>query len=233
MEYYNHNNEPILIAHFPGQSKIESAKILEKYQKTKFVRPFGVQFISIITPDYLEQGASLDIQLKRNGIEYLNPAQNKKNLNWSMPMKIKFILKALKQTKEPYSLILDGADVCIMSEDLSDLIPRFKKYNKQIIFNATIHPFPRVNLDEVENRKQYGRFCWLNAGCCLGETQALIQFYQECQELIEKDNASSNSEQYYVRQIFDKHQDTVFFDYNCSLFQIWHKPIYEERCLLM
>ncbi|MBQ0112301.1 MAG: hypothetical protein KBT03_04140 [Bacteroidales bacterium] len=232
MEYYNHNNESILIGHFPGKSRIESADILEKYKKTKFMKPFGVQFISIITPDYLKNGACLDFQLKRNGIEYLNPAKYDYFGKWSMPKKIKYIIKALKQTKEPYALILDGADVCIMNEDLTSMIEKFKSYNKKIIFNATIWAYPKTNIDIIENREQYGRFCHLNAGCCIGETKALLEFYEECQQLVNNDKIGSNSEQYYIRQVFNNHQDTVFFDYDCKIFQIWHKPIYEERCLL-
>lgn len=233
MVYYNHNDEKILIAHFPGESRIVSKDILEEGKKKTFFRPANVQFISIITPNCLKAGAALDQQLTKNGISYLNPAKYAYFKKWSMPNKIKYIITALKQTTEPYALILDGVDVCIMSDEMAELIPRFKKYNKKIIFNATIWPYPKMAIDDVKDREQYGRFCYLNAGCCIGETAALLKFYEECQELIKKDKTKSNSEQYFVRQVFNNHQDEVFFDYNCSIFQVWHKPIYEERCVLL
>lgn len=229
MEYYSHSDNPIMIAHFPGKSRQESNDLMMKFKETKFVRPFGVQFISIINREYLKSGkAILDYQLKRNGIDYLNPAKND-IFKWSMPKKIKYILKALKQTKEPYSLILDGGDVAIVS-DMGDIVRRFETYDVDILYNATIWPFPKQTIDDVGDRDQYGKYCHLNAGCCFGKTKALIKFYKECYEVAKADKFQSNSEQYYIRQVFDKHIDTVFFDYDCRIFQVWHKPCYEYYC---
>lgn len=133
--------------------------------------------------------------------------------------------------KTEYALILDGADVCIMS-DLSDIVERFKTYDKDIIFNATIRRFPQVEIDYIENRELLGKYCYFNAGCCIGKTKALLEFYQECQKVIRTDRHKNPSEQYYVRQVFNKHQDKVFIDYDCKIFQVWHNPEYEYSCIV-
>lgn len=229
MQYYSHSNYPIQIAHFPGQSSITYKAVLDEGKKTTFYKPYNLEIISIITPSYLNNdNTALDYQLKLNNIEYINPAKRYIG-KWSNSKKVGFIIKALKQVKQEYVLIMDGSDVCVMS-DLSDIIERFKTYKKDIIFNATVWHYPKLEIDNVEDRKQYGKYCYLNAGCCIGRKDALIKFYQECQRLIKKDKRKNPSEQFYVRQVFDKHQDTVFFDYECKIFQIWHKPEYEYVC---
>lgn len=232
MQYVSHSDWPIMIAHFPGQSKTVSKDILNEGKKNTVRKPYNVEIISIITKSYLgNDDTTLDYQLKLNGIDYINPAKNY-IWKWTNAKKVGFIIKALKKVKTDYALILDGADVCIMS-DMTDLIDRFNTYKKDIIFNATIWPFPKVEIDNVDYREQYGRFCHLNAGCCIGKTSALLKFYKEVQTLIKADKTGNPSEQYYVRQAFSKHQDTVFFDYDCRIFQIWHKPNYEITCKLM
>lgn len=232
MQYYSHSKYPIMIGHFAGQSKNISKDILEEGKKTKFYKPFNVEIISIITRSYLgSDGTALDYQLRLNKIDYLNPAKNY-IWKWNNAKKVGFIIKALKKTKQPYALILDGADVCIMS-DLSGIVDRFKTYGKDIIFNATIWAYPKMEIDHVKNREQYGKYCHLNAGCCIGKTDALLKFYTEVQKVIKADKCKNPSEQYYVRQVFDKHQDTVFFDYDCRIFQIWHKPTYEYICYVL
>ena len=79
-----------------------------------------------------------------------------------------------------------------------------------------------------EDRYKYGIYNYLNAGICIGKTDALIEFYQECWDIAKYDskNPYHSSEQYYVRKVFDTHQDTVFFDWDCRFFQIWHKATY-------
>lgn len=231
MKYYSHTNYPIQIAHFAGQSRIDSHDVLEAGKQTNFYKPYNVEIISIITRSYLgDDNTTLDYQLRLNNISYLNPAKNYIG-KWSNPKKVGFIIKALKQCKQEYALILDGADVCIMS-DLSDIVERFKTYDKEILFNATIRRFPKCEIDHVENREQYGKYCYFNAGCCIGKTSALLKFYEEVQRVIKADKHRNPSEQYYVRQVFAKHQDTVFFDYDCKIFQIWHNPEYEYSCIV-
>ena len=231
MKYYSHTGYEIQIGHFAGQSRIVSKDVLEDGKNRPFWKPYNVEIISIITKSYLnDDNTALDYQMRRCKVDYINPAKNYIG-KWNNTKKVKFILKALKQCKTEYVLILDGADVCIIS-DLSDIVERFKTYDKDIIFNATIRRFPQVEIDHIPNRELLGKYCYFNAGCCIGKTKALLEFYQECQKVIRTDRHKNPSEQYYVRQVFNKHQDKVFIDYDCKIFQVWHNPEYEYSCIV-
>lgn len=165
-------------------------------------------------------------QLKRNKIPFINAAEHKDVYPWVNNKKISLIVDALSKVETEYCLILDGIDVAINS-DLKDIINILKTYNKDIIFNATAWAHPSMEIDVIEDRKEkYGTYCYLNAGCCIGKTEALKTFYAEVLELFNncpKDDPNYTSEQYFVRQAFKNHMDTIFFDHECKLFQVWHK----------
>lgn len=134
---------------------------------------------------------------------------------------------------------MDGNDAVIM-DDLDTLIDKYKTYSKDIIYNATCWRFPQIIVDYVADRYKYGIYNCLNAGICIGKTESLIPFYQEALDIAKYDgkNPYHSSEQYYIRKVFDKYQDTVFFDYDCRFFQIWHKVSYKystdgETCQLL
>ena len=227
VKYISHTDNPILIAHFPGQSRTieNNLKIINEAINRKVHIPDNITIVSPITDDTL-QSSPLAIQLKNNGTEYINPLLGKKVI-WRPHEKLKYVLEGLKEVKTEYSLIMDGNDSVIMA-DLDTLIEKYKTYDKEIMYNATCWRYPQTNVDYVENRYQYGIYNYLNAGICIGKTEPLIEFYQEAWDLAELDgkNPYHQSEQWYIRKIFDKHQDTVFFDYECRFFQIWHKANY-------
>lgn len=236
MEYYSHTNNKILIAHFPGHTKIENADLINELKETKITIPNNIDIISIMLKE-TKENAPLNYQLNLNNIDYINPLKNS-HILWKRLNKPKYILKALEQSTKEYSLILDGNDVIILS-DLTNIVPIFETYNKKIIFNSTIWMYPHVIIDNVENRGQYGEYCYLNAGCCFGKTKDLIDFYKYTIDIIENTSSRSlvDSEQYYIRKAFDKKQDDVFFDYECKIFQCWHKAEYsynedQTKCFL-
>ncbi len=223
MKFYNswdNKNNNILIGHFPGQSKIQFNNIMQVAVHTKFELPENITIISPITPDQIPN-SPLVYQIVNNGYKYLNLVHNRYML-WDKAQKAKIIYESLLNCPTEYALILDGNDVVIM-DDLTDIIDRFNTYNKKVLFNPTFYMYPHIKVDEVPNRAQLGKYCYLNAGCCFGKTLDLINFYKEVKQEINKVHHPVDSEQYYVRKIFDKHQDTVFFDYKCSIFQCWHK----------
>ena len=228
MEYYSHSNNKILIAHFPGQTKHENLELINELKEREFILPNNIDIVSVITKDCLKT-SSLNYQLKKNNYTYINSVKDR-IMSWSRCGKIYHVLDSLKESSKEYSLILDGNDVVILS-DLTDLVSLFESYNKKIIFNSTIWMYPHVIVDNVHNRGQYGEYCYLNAGCAFGKTEDLIQFYELAIKELEKDSNHKkvDSEQYYIRKVFDKHQDIVFFDYECKLFQCWHKAEYEYK----
>lgn len=228
MKYISHSGNPILIGHFPGQCRsIENnIRIIEETMKKKVHVPDNITIVSPITENTLNN-SPLPIQLNNSGIDYINPLLGK-NVIWRPHEKIKYVLDGLKEVKTEYTLIMDGNDAVIM-DDLDTLIDKYKTYNKDIIYNATCWRFPQVIVDYVEDRYKYGIYNYLNAGICIGKTESLIPFYQEAWDIAKYDgkNPYHSSEQYYIRKVFDKYQDTVFFDYDCRFFQIWHKASYK------
>lgn len=134
-------------------------------------------------------------------------------------MKVALILDALDKLKEDdLVIILDGYDTAIQTlEHISD---KYKQYGRSIIFNATKHNYPEINIDSVQDRDIRGEFKYFNAGVCIGDCNSLKRFYNECKKQLEIEPTNIwNSEQYTIRQVFNKMQDIVDFDSQCILFQ--------------
>lgn len=220
MKFYNNNNNNILIGHFPGKTKQEFFDLINKVKDIKFALPDNITIISLITPEQIPY-SPLVYQVIENNYKYLNIV-NDRYMRWEKANKAKLIYESLLQSPTEYSLILDGNDVVIL-DDLTDIINRFNAYGKKVLFNPTFYMYPHIKVDDVPNREKLGKYCYLNAGCCFGKTLDLINFYKKVKNEINKDNHPIESEQYYVRKVFDKNQDTVFFDYKCSIFQCFHK----------
>jgi len=233
MEYYSYTGNKILIGHFPGKTKYVEKDLINELKKIKFRLPNNISIISILSDKYLNS-APLNYQLNHNNIKYINYLKDK-NTIYKPYNKIKYVLNSLYQSDTEYSLILDGNDVVILS-DLDNIIELFKTYNKKIIYNATIWMYPHIIIDNVKNRGQYGQYCYLNAGCCIGYTKSLIDFYEYAYAILQTNRMLIDSEQYYIRKAFNDNQDKVFFDYKCKIFQCWHKQEYKienNKCYLL
>lgn len=236
MDYYSHSGYKILIGHFPGQTKIQNKELIEELVKRKFSKPDNIGFVCPVTKDQLDN--PLMKQLSLNGYTYYNSLADR-DILWQPERKILHVLNSLKMCKEEYALVLDTNDVVIL-DDLTDIIERFETYNKKIIYNSTIWMYPHEIIDDVKNRGQYGTYCFLNAGCAIGKTSDLIEFYEYAWDMLCKIAHPVSSEQYYIRKAFDKRQDDVFFDWDCRVFQCWHRQAYNyqvvdglERCYLL
>ena len=226
--YLTSKGYPVQISHFPGWTRYKYKNLIDKMASIKIGGlPENLQIITCVDDDSVAYGKSpLINQLNKNGIPFINAAEHKDVYPWVNNKKIQLLYDALQNVTSEYCLILDGIDVAI-NDDLSDIINIYKTYNKKIIYNATPWMHPKVVIDVIDNRKElYGKYCFLNAGCCIGETKALQDFYNEILEFFNntpKDDQFWASEQYYVRRVFSNHMDTVFFDYDCKLFQVWHR----------
>ena len=237
MDYYSHTNNKIYVAHFPGETRKIEKDLLTEFSNRIITKPDNLDIVCVMTKDHKDT-APLIKQLNASNVKYYNYIEDR-DLMWNREEKVYYVLESLKMCDKEYTLILDGDDVAILT-DLDGIIKEFNSYNKNIIYNATIWMYPHIIIEHIENRRQYGDYCFLNAGCCIGKTSDLIDFYEEVWDLIKYKSNPINSEQYYIRKVFGKHQDTVFFDYDCRIFQCWHKPRYEyktidgeERCYLM
>lgn len=220
MEYYSHTKNKILIGHFPGQTRTQNMELINELSDRKFSMPDNIDIVSVIEKESLPS-APLHKQLQLNGYEYINPVKNR-HMIWERTKKIFYVLEGLKKAKKEYTLILDGNDVAVLS-DLDNIVDIFETYDKKIIFNSTIWMYPHVIVDNVENRGQYGEYCYLNAGCAFGKTEDLIEFYEYAWNIVKNSSREIDSEQYYIRKAFNNRQDYVFFDYDCKIFQCWHK----------
>jgi len=225
-KYFSHSDYQVMIAHFPGNTKQIHKDLIDRAKQTIFTKPDNVTIVSVNTIDTLDT-SPLPYQLALNNMPYINPIKDP--VSWSRVNKIMYMIEAIKQVDTEYCLALDGNDVVIMS-DLDDIVERYKTYNKDVIYNATIWRFPPVNVDFVEDRYKYGTYNYLNAGCVIGKTDKLLQVYEEAWEKAYYDHKNPNhdSEQYYIRKVFDVHQDWIWFDYDCRIFQCWHKAEYIE-----
>lgn len=229
--YCNSNGEPIRISHFPGWTRYNYAAKMRSFERSKTNIPDNVTLITCMDDDSVAADKSpLIRQLTNNNIPFINAAEHKDVYPWVNNKKLQLINDALKKVKTEYCLILDGIDVTI-NQDLSDIVDLYKTYNKDIIFNATPWAHPHVEIDVIENRKElYGRYCYLNAGCCIGTTKALKAFYKECLDIFKacpEDDEFYSSEQYHVRKAFANNMDKVWFDYDCRIFQVWHKTEFD------
>lgn len=232
MEYISHSGYDVMVGHFPGNTKRINAELIGELKERKFTMPINLGILSVITKDQIGN-SPLHYQLTKNGYNYINPVKDR-NMVWDPAKKMHLVLEGLKTSQDEYTLVLDGNDVSILT-DLTDIIPRFESYDKKVLYNATIWRYPDVFVDEVKNRRQYGRYCFLNAGCCIGKTPDLIDFYEYCVKVYTKSKERMGSEQYYVRKAFDLRQNDVFFDYDCRIFQCWHLQKYAfegDRILL-
>jgi hypothetical protein len=75
-----------------------------------------------------------------------------------------------------------------------------------------------VEIDLVENRESFGRYRHHNASTCVGETEEVRRFYQQCVSLNLEGN-EYGSEQFIVRTAFASSQDKVGFDWKRLCFQ--------------
>lgn len=210
----------VLIGHFPGKTKASNMYLINQFKDIIFKLPDNVTILSPITADKIPS-SPIHYQIALNGYKYINPVADRLML-WNRANKANIIYQGLQYCPTEYCLIVDGNDVVIMN-DLTDIINKFNVYNKDILYNPTCYMYPHIVVDSVENRDELGKYNYLNAGCCIGKTQSLLKFYKEVKNEVNNTYHPIDSEQYYIRKIFDKHQDTVFFDYKSLIFQCWHK----------
>jgi hypothetical protein len=217
MKILNHNNREFLIAHLQGGAVKNHFPVQYEFERRQVVVPEDITIITVATG---EPGQYMLLaQLAKNNIPCVNLAAGFTG-EWNNTMKIGYIVDALKQVPTPYALILDAADVLI-GGDITGIIDLFLAFNKKIVFNATASNHPPVDIGIMDNSEDLGKFKYLNAGCCIGETSALLDFYEEAMS-VDIDNPL-HSEQLIIRAVFANHKDIVTIDHQCTIFQTFGK----------
>jgi hypothetical protein len=213
-----YQTEPFVV-HAQGDSRdICHPIFIEAYQRT-LVLPEDLSILTVQTGN----NSLLQNQLQGQNIPYHNPAEDFHG-QWNNQLKPQFIIEGLEEIHSKYTLILDGSDVVIMT--LTGIIEAFKEQEKVILFNATKSNYPKENIDRVINRDFFGDWRYLNAGCCIGETDALGEFYAE---VVKEPENEWHSEQAMVRAVFDHYQEYAAFDWQCKIFQTMGKVNIEQE----
>ena len=224
---YSINNYPVYLLHFCGGMKYRLKEQMWTIANTKdVIIPDNLSIVSIMTDDIINE-SPLHVQLTRSNIPYFNsPLANEGK--WENKYKARCIVEALSRVSTEYSIILDGKDV-VFCDDATNIIEDYKQYGYDIIYNSSRVRFPGQKIETIggikkdkERKLVYGNSCFLNGGICIGPTAPLKDFYQEVQDISETPTSNCPYEQYYIRQLWDKYQDTkVSLDYDCKLFQVF------------
>lgn len=231
LKILNHNHKEFNIAHFQGGTCRNFSNFFEYIKNRKIENfPKDITILSIWTDD---NKCILQRQLNTYEIQVIN-CYIQNNDKWTNPYKIKCIYNALKNIQTKYILILDGYDVLIYS--WNNIIEKFKSFNTGIVFNTTKNNYPEYYGD-ISNKQYTSSFKYLNAGCCIGYKDALINFYEQTNNFYQNQPMNKwNSEQYIIRNIFSKYCNYNQIDYNlvkldteCIIFQTFGQIKYKQN----
>lgn len=223
MELKNFNGEEVNILHFQGAlGDLYDSNYRERLNN-KLILPNNLSIITTFT-DWTHQG--VHHQLEYNNIPYIN-AYKLEYGDWYMPNKVEYIRKALDEVNTEFVLILDCYDVTINS--FNNIFDKFFEYNTDILWNATANNYPVMLIDRIPERDYLGHFNNLNAGCVMGYTESLKDYYDWAIKIHKNPDEYPNiyeSEQYLIRVVFSHfsefmisdHKCPVKFDYNCKIF---------------
>lgn len=223
LKVYNKFDKEVNVLHFQGKN-------LEQFINT------SILIYELAKLDQLEENLSiiacwtnyekciLAQQFYKNDLKLHNALPDDYDFSqpWDMRDKIKFYIDYLENNiTTDIVMLLDGYDVLLTST--KDIVKKFLSQPYRILFNSTVNNYPFVNIDIIQGRFKYDRFCpFFNAGCCIGYREDLIKFYKECYELVDIPN-EFNSEQFVVRHAFakysnDPNQNFIWIDFNRDIF---------------
>jgi hypothetical protein len=209
------------VLHFQGKAKLHYSELLRQISENPIKQDKRIEILTCASEEELSK---LIIQLKNNNIPYINYNKPSFYHIWDNTMKIKYLCDWLEKNMNPEKVyvILDGYDIAIQSFEW--MYEKFIQSGKDIIFNATKHNWPNIDIDRYRDRDFVGEFKYFNAGACIGKGEAIYKFYKECLE--ELKNTTYNpwkSEQYIVRKVWAKHSEDpnrkIDFDHGCNIFQ--------------
>lgn len=219
--FYNKDGEHLYVLHFPGNGMTyeDAKKIIADTQELEFTVSSDISIISTMTKDYWNDSI-LKKQCDKNGVEIINPAINESD--WNNTKKIGYILEALDTIDTSYCLILDGRDVQICNNLDDSFIEKFKALGYPIIYNGTPNAYPNVVVESIQETICIkGKQKYLNAGVCIGEREALKDFYAKAAQ-INVENPNNHSEQLIIRKTRKKYPTLAGWDSDNRIFRIIH-----------
>lgn len=218
--YLNSDFDPLYILHFPGTGIEGHEYIIERELDRTIKISDNLSIVSIMEQKCWET-SPLKIQCENNKIPIFNPALNE--TSWNNTLKIKYILQSLNEITTDYVLILDGRDTLIVNHLNDHFIQKYKQLNKPIIYNGTPVAYPKISIETLQELIQLkGKQKFLNAGVCIGERNALIDFYMKAEKINEQ-YPENQSEQYIIRLTRHFHPELAGHDEQNKLFRIIHQ----------
>lgn len=218
--YLNHMDEPLYVLHFPGTGLEIGQSIVDENLDRSIVISDKLSIISIMNRQCWDS-SPVRMQCEHNSIPLYNTAISE--THWSNTLKISHILKSLELVNTQYVLIVDGRDVTFVNDLDNKFIQTFESFNCPIIYNGTPVAYPEVAIEPLhEILSHKGKQKFLNAGVCIGDRKALIEFYTVAYQ-IHLNNPGNKSEQLIIRKARQKHPNLASFDEYNKLFRIVHK----------
>lgn len=216
MKFYNNSFE-ISIAHFVGKQETAQNYFYNLFKNQKIIKSDSLALLLIANKECLEK-AQLIKQLNYNNIVYYynEEAYNTKPENWENIKKLLWAAQTLEKIKEKYTLILDVRDI-ILTGDLDDkIINGLNYYSCKALYNASENNYPSTIYNKVDIDPKY-EFKYLNGGICIGETEFLKNVYYEANEIQKKCEEKNKSEQFILRQVYNKNK-LINIDYERKYF---------------
>lgn len=230
MRFLNHQDRDFLVAHLNGRNIEQYWPAIVAFQEAEVSLPVGVTILTFASlamdNSTVERTALLVDQLKSKNIPHVNGAEGVKF--WQNPLKIELAVEHTKRIDTEYTLVTDARDVMLTGR-LDDIVDRFQRYDKKILFAATKNNYPDMMIDQVRDRDFMYPFMYLNAGCAFGRTEDLHRFYTRASELKREIENPDFSEQFVIRHAFAEDTESVGFDWRCSIFQCFSNTFIEQQ----
>jgi hypothetical protein len=219
--YNKHTTNSPLFFHAPGSCHKKqdwydlSKKVVDETTEGSIDFP-DAKDVTIITFVHGNPSFVLDEQLRKAGIGFVELVSHYGHKgHWQNHWKIKYTYRFLQEVTTPYVLSLDAIDV-LATADLTGLVDRFLKMDCDILFGATTRPHP-ADMRDLETELTPWKY--LNAGTILGKTEALKDFFGDCDALADELNETHyNNEQRIIKTI-RRNYPNAKCDVQCELFQ--------------
>lgn len=173
-------------------------------------------------------------QLLENCLDHLNIKYiclGKNISSWNNTFKIKTLFEFKNQFKTDYVLGLDSFDVLFLG-NIEKTLEEFEKFKSYMVFNACLKKGPEFQDAPIEEKiaPKDAIFKYINAGCWIAKNNFLQDFISELNDCVNQ-NKFVKSEQYFVREIFNKRYQEIKIDYYMKIFQagIFEKVLFDIK----
>jgi hypothetical protein len=178
--------------------------------------------VTILTWSNKKEKQILEKCLDHLGFEYICLGKDIKN--WKNTDKILTLYEYAKYIKTEYVFGLDCFDVLVLG-NLQHAINEFKSLECEMLFNSSPQIYPENSNASIEMKiaPPESNFIYLNAGCWMAKTCFILKIINKLRFYV-LTAQNKNSEQYFMRKIFNKNYKEIKIDYCMNVFQagLWN-----------